>query len=64
MDVQSTSERAVKSQKMVLEMLLSDMPDAGFKWNEHDESLQHGELSDWAERMDVTVRPALQSLRR
>ena len=64
MDVQSTSERAVKSQKMVLEMLLSDMPDAGYKWNEHDESLQHGELSDWAERMDVTVRPALQSLRR
>ncbi|MBK7502858.1 MAG: formate dehydrogenase subunit alpha [Polaromonas sp.] len=64
MDVQSTSERAVKSQKMVLEMLLSDMPDAGYKWNEHDESLQHGELSDWAQRMDVTVRPALQSLRR
>ncbi|HRH06483.1 MAG TPA: 2Fe-2S iron-sulfur cluster-binding protein, partial [Burkholderiaceae bacterium] len=64
MDVQSTSERAVKSQKMVLEMLLSDMPDAGYKWNEHDESLQHGELSVWAECMDVTVRPALQSLRR
>ncbi len=36
----------------------------GYKWNEHDESLQHGELSDWAQRMDVTVRPALQSLRR
>jgi formate dehydrogenase major subunit len=25
---------AVKSQKMVLEMLLSDMPDKGYKWND------------------------------
>ena len=33
MEVQATSERAVKSQKMVLEMLLSDMPDTGYKWN-------------------------------
>ena len=33
MEVQSTSERAVKSQKMILEMLLSDMPDTGYKWN-------------------------------
>jgi formate dehydrogenase major subunit len=53
MEVQATSERAVKSQKMVLEMLLSDMPDTGYKWNEADESLQHGELSEWACRMDV-----------
>src|SRR5512133_4142865 len=57
MEVQAKSERAVKSQKMVLELLLSDMPDAGYKWNEADESLQHGELSDWAARMAVTVRP-------
>jgi formate dehydrogenase major subunit len=56
------SDRAVKSQKMVLEMLLSDMPDTGYKWN--DEAQQHGELSDWASRMDVTVRPELQALRR
>jgi formate dehydrogenase major subunit len=28
------SDRAVKSQKMVLEMLLSDMPDVGHKWND------------------------------
>jgi len=55
------SERAVKSQKMVLEMLLSDMPDMGYKW--HDEG-QHGELSDWASRMRVTVRPELRALRR
>ena len=64
MNVKSTSERAVKSQKMVLEMLLSDMPDTGYKWNEKDESQQHGELSDWAARMDVTVRPELKALRR
>ncbi len=64
MDVKSTSERAVKSQKMVLEMLLSDMPDTGYKWNEQDETLQHGELSEWAERMDVSVRPELKALRR
>ena len=64
MEVQSTSERAVKSQKMVLEMLLSDMPDTGYKWSETDESQQHGELSDWAARMDVKVRPELKALRR
>jgi len=64
MEVQANSERAVKSQKMVLEMLLSDMPDTGYKWNEKDESQQHGELSDWAARMDVTVRPELKTLRR
>ena len=64
MEVQARSARAVKSQKMVLEMLLSDMPDRGFKWNEHDESLPHGELSDWAARMGVTVRPAFKALRR
>jgi formate dehydrogenase major subunit len=55
------SDRAVKSQKMVLEMLLSDMPDVGYKWNDEG---QHGELSDWASRMDVSVRPELRALRR
>ena len=64
MEVQANSERAVKSQKMVLEMLLSDMPDTGYKWSETDESQQHGELSDWAARMDVSVRPELKALRR
>ncbi|MEO7107671.1 MAG: formate dehydrogenase subunit alpha [Rhodoferax sp.] len=64
MEVQANSERAVKSQKMVLEMLLSDMPDTGYKWSETDESQQHGELSDWAARMDVKVRPELKALRR
>ncbi|MCF8148181.1 MAG: (2Fe-2S)-binding protein, partial [Sulfuritalea sp.] len=63
MEVQTQSERAVKSQKMVLEMLLSDMPDTGYKWDEANEKLQHGELSVWADRMDVTVRPELKALR-
>ena len=72
MEVQASSERAVKSQKMVLEMLLSDMPDQGYKWNDADADAsgvssdvgQHGELSDWAKRMDVSVRPELKALRR
>ena len=81
MEVQSTSERALKSQKMVLEMLLSDMPDTGYKWNDGQvgaagtvsqdrhagldpASMQHGELSDWAARLNVTVRPELKALRR
>jgi formate dehydrogenase major subunit len=114
MQVQSTSERAVKSQNMVLELLLSDMPDTGYKWNDSEnesvrlahkdpsgtavargapgddlcshheepgaprdaavpEALtngrnqtigQHGELSHWATKTGVTVRPELQALRR
>ncbi len=73
MEVQATSARARKSQSMVLEMLLSDMPDVGYRWNDADADAaaaagapvgQHGELSDWATRLDVTVRPALKSLRR
>ncbi len=70
MKVQSCSPRAVKSQKMVLEMLLSDMPDVGYKWNddqpvaEGKQVGQHGELSQWADALDITVRPALKALRR
>ncbi len=68
MEVQANSERALKSQKMVVEMLLSDMPDVGYKWNDADgadkNTGQHGELSDWASRLDVTVRPELKALRR
>jgi formate dehydrogenase major subunit len=68
MEVQASSERAVKSQKMVVEMLLSDMPDVGYKWNDADQSErnsgQHGELSDWAARLNVNVRPELKALRR
>jgi formate dehydrogenase major subunit len=65
MEVQAGSERATKSQKMVLEMLLSDMPDTGYKWNDVSGGQgQHGELSEWAARMDVNVRPQLKALRR
>ncbi|MBJ7421190.1 MAG: (2Fe-2S)-binding protein, partial [Rhodoferax sp.] len=73
MEVQAHSERAVKSQKMVLEMLLSDMPDVGYKWNDasasgaeaHSNNIgQHGELSLWAEHLNVSVRPELKALRR
>ncbi len=68
MEVQANSARAVKSQKMVVEMLLSDMPDVGYKWNDADgiekNSGQHGELSDWAARLGVTARPELKALRR
>ncbi len=38
MKVKSTSERAQKSQKMVVEMLLSDMPEQGYKWMGDDAS--------------------------
>ncbi|MBS0449130.1 MAG: formate dehydrogenase subunit alpha [Proteobacteria bacterium] len=64
MKVHATSERAVQSQKMVLEMLLSDMPADGHKWIGDDATRQHGELSDWSARMGVAVRPALQAIGR
>ena len=74
MEVQASSERALKSQKMVLEMLLADMPEQGYKWNDDachaglDPAStavgQHGELSDWASRMGVVPRPELKALRR
>ena len=64
MEVQSNSPRALKSQQMVLEMLLSDMPDTGYKWVDDQGALSHGELSDWAARLNVQVRPALKALRR
>ena len=75
MAVQTRSERAVRSQKMVLEMLLADMPEQGYKWNDRDGAQQaqtldapapgpHGELSAWAHAMGVTPRPTLGALRR
>jgi len=88
MDVQTHSARALKSQQMVLELLLSDMPEVGYKWNDESPVMpddaqptaietchtgldpvstapgQHGELSAWASQLNVTVRPALQALRR
>ena len=68
MEVKANSERALKSQKLVLEMLLSDMPDKGYKWVGDDdaerERQQHGELSEWASRLNVSVRPELKALQR
>lgn len=89
MKVQAASPRARKSQEMVVEMLLSDMPDVGYQWNDDSAKTpeliaasacvvsaggqfdqntsvvsQHGELSAWADRLGVAVRPALQVLRR
>src|SRR3954447_3201629 len=64
MKVLATSERALKSQKMVLEMLLSDMPARGYKWIGDDATRQHGELSDWSSRMGVNVRSELAAITR
>jgi formate dehydrogenase major subunit len=69
----ANSPRARKSQQMVLELMLADMPDSGYKWNDathgpgassvpHDAG-PHGELSAWAARMGVKPRPALSALR-
>jgi formate dehydrogenase major subunit len=64
MQVRTDSERAVKSQKMVLEMLLADLPEQGHKWLDDRAEAPHGELSQWAEQLGVQVRPELASLRR
>ena len=71
MVVQASSERALKSQQMVLELLLADLPvDAdgsgktGSRWVDGDPARPHGELSDWAARLGVRARPALLALQR
>ncbi len=45
MKVQTSSERAVASQKMVLELLLSDMPEKDYT--------RHNEVGQWAEKIGV-----------
>jgi formate dehydrogenase major subunit len=60
MVVQTASERAQKSQRLVLELLLSDLPEEA----RTDQATLHGELGQWAERQAVAVRPELQALRR
>lgn len=64
MVVRASSGRARKSQQLVLEMLLADLPDAGHQWVNGDAGRPHGELSDWAAKLDVTPRAALTALRR
>lgn len=48
MEVSSNSERAVHSQKMVLELLLADMPQQG-----KSPYTLHSELDDWAGKFEV-----------
>ncbi|MGV3569120.1 MAG: formate dehydrogenase subunit alpha [Ramlibacter sp.] len=66
MEVQAQSPRARKSQQMVLELLLADMPERGYKWNDQpgEGGGEHGELSAWAQRLQVAARPALRALQR
>lgn len=114
MKVQAASARARSSQRMVLELLLADMPARGYKWNDGEDGedgngganagkspdqtpaapavaekllaanadsvgtsgvfaanhandsgpAEHGELSAWAARLGVRLRPALAALRR
>jgi formate dehydrogenase major subunit len=64
MVVQTDSERARKSQQMVLEMLLADLPESGYQWNDGDVARPHGELSRWAGELGVVPRPALKALQR
>ena len=64
MKVHTDSARALQSQKMVLEMLLADLPEQGHKWLDDRAEAPHGELSQWAEHHGVQVRPALAQLRR
>ena len=54
MEVKAQSERAIKSQHLVLELLACDIP--------HPE--QAGELGQWLQRTGVQVRPALAALQR
>lgn len=64
MKVLTGSERAVRSRRLVLELLLSDMPAEGVKREDGDPARGHGELSRWAQRLGVRPRPALRSARR
>ena len=64
MQVSARSERALKSQRMVLELLLADLPAQGRDWVDGDASRPHGELSRWASQLGVTPRPALAELKR
>ena len=64
MKVHSNSQKAINNQNIVLELLLSDMPQEGLKWVDGNENLGHGELSYWANECGVKVRPALEALKR
>lgn len=61
MQVNTHSERARKSQAMVVEMLLADLPEQGPL---KAEGATYGELSQWAKALNVQPRPQLQALKR
>ncbi|MGL4575553.1 MAG: formate dehydrogenase subunit alpha [Burkholderiaceae bacterium] len=56
MQVQTNSARAEKSQRMVLELLLADMP--------QERHTTSSELDAWAARLAVQARPALKAIAR
>jgi len=64
MQVLARSARALKSQKMVVELLLADLPEQGHRHVDGDAQRPHGELSAWADTLGVVPRPALTALRR
>ena len=47
MKVKATSERARKSQNLVVEMLMAEMPEAGFKWNDDETPSPAGGRPGW-----------------
>jgi formate dehydrogenase major subunit len=63
MVVKAQSARAVRSQQLVLELLLADRPEAGHQWVDGQPDQPHGELSQWADALGVQVRPELKALR-
>jgi formate dehydrogenase major subunit len=58
MEVQAKSERALKSQKMVLEMLLADMPDVGYKWIDAVRDMDCGSGAAMTEPRHAGLDPA------
>ena len=64
MEINTNNQRATLSQKMVLEMLLADVPETGHKWVSDDKKHPHGELSLWAKKLGVEPRSELKAIRR
>jgi formate dehydrogenase major subunit len=65
MRVKAQSDRARRSQTMVIEMLLADLPEGGRKRVDANPAHgSHGELSAWAAKLGVTPRTELLALRR
>ena len=52
MKVKASSERARKSQNLVVEMLMAEMPEAGFKWNDDETPSPAGGRPGWGPTAD------------